>query len=257
MTLTNLNLSRMRNAEHFEFYTEVRDIIAKATPAALGITKYFDSFSQLLQKEDECLIIIRKSEFTDLLAELDKQRDEYFTGIANVIKAYTLHYNPEITEAANRLSIVFNTYGNLAYLPVTEETSKLYNLIVDLEGKYDTDVETLNIADWVRELKKKNVKYDELVKSRYEEKTEQNEKTNVNMKEIRSQLDEVYRKITQTIEVLSELSDTAEKTNLYKNFVTNLNVIIHDYKTRLAQREGRNEANRKKQEENEVDEQIW
>ena len=135
MKIIRFAISRMRNAEHFQYMTEFKDLFAIFTPPALKIVKFFVIFMELFKKEDECLIVLQKSEYTEQMSDEDLRRDSILRILRALINAALLHTGATVKAAANRLDILFNTYGNLAQKPNDEETSGIYNLTQELEGK--------------------------------------------------------------------------------------------------------------------------
>jgi hypothetical protein len=129
---------------------------------------------------------------------------------------------------------VFNTYGglNLARRPLNEQTSALYNLLQELNGAYAADIHTLNITKWVEELEANNRTFDELVKTRYDEKAQ---RTDLVVREVRIDVDAAYRTIIERIEALV----IVEGLENYEAFIRRLNVVITKYNNILAQRQGR------------------
>ena len=235
VVIIKLRLGHLRNAEHFQFQCEMRNIVTKADPTTLKIAKLFTPYMAALQKEDERLMLLRKSNFTEPLAEAESDRDLTWKGFSYIIKGNSLHHNAEIKEAGKRLLNVFKAYGNLANKPVDEETAGIYNLVVDLETKYSVDVDTIDAKSWLVELKNRNLAYDQLVKSRYAEKAEI---PDADLKEVRTEVDALFRKICASIEALYELSANATEEKLYKNLISQLNVVVERYKHRLARRYG-------------------
>ena len=89
-----------------------------------------------------------------------------------MIKMYAAalkHFESDIQKAAGRLKIVFNSYGNISRKPLNEQTSAVYNILQELQGKYAADVKTVSIEPWVAELQSRNNALSALMKDRYDE----------------------------------------------------------------------------------------
>ncbi|MDR1829753.1 MAG: DUF6261 family protein, partial [Candidatus Fibromonas sp.] len=129
----------------------------------------------------------------------------------NVIKRYiytrskirTLHtckpskFHTEFSEAAKRLKIVFDTYGNIAIKSLHEQTSATYNILQDLEsGKYAPDVAKVGLGEWVAELKRLNTAFAELMRERV---AEGSMKVDIVLRNARTQLDEAYYPIVERV----------------------------------------------------------
>jgi hypothetical protein len=171
---------------------------------------------------DEALKKIVKSEFTAKIHEADKARDEIYVGMAEMNAAALKHFSPEIRDAAGRLKIVFDTYGNVASKPLNEETSAIYNILQELRGKYAVDVATVGIGQWVAELENRNKAFENLVKERFDETAA---RTDIVLKEARAKLDDAYRTITEMVNALAVVEGVAA----YEQFIRTLNAVIAKY----------------------------
>ena len=239
MKILNLALSKMRNAEHFQFYTEFYNLVEQFGASAMRIVKLIVRFLALLKEGDKCLVILQKSGYTEQMAEADRFRNTVFSGLVDTVNAARKHFDAEIVASGNRLKIVFDTYGNLAAKPNDEQTSGVYNLIQDLEGKYSLDIQKIGATGWVAELKARNIAYSELVRKR---DAESSTKPEGKMKAIRIEIDGVYLDIVSAIESLAKLADDEAEIEKYQGFISALNSVIERYRNRIAQREGVNAA---------------
>ena len=246
MKILKFTIGKMQNMEHFQFMTEFYNLILKFNPTSLKIAKFFAVFAALFAREDVCFKLLQKSSYTELMSIADQKRDRLFSGLSDLVSSALKHFSEEVVAAAKRLKILFDTYGNLAKLGDNKETSGVKNLIQDLEGRFAADLELIGGTAWVAELKASNEAFEELVNARYDEATEKPEDR---MKDIRVEIDEVYRDITMAIEAFGKLTDTPAEITRYKGFIDKLNVIIKDYKDRIAQRDGTNTAKKDKEEE--------
>jgi hypothetical protein len=240
MLIDTLYLGQLRNDEHFQFHTEVKDLALDFDPDKLRIKPQFESYLIVYAREDECIKKILKSDVTEKRLEADRHRDTLFRGFVDAVKSGLHHFDPTVTDAANRLSILLKTYGNLARKPYNEETSAIYNLVQDLKGKYAPDVTIVNLDKWVTELEVRNQAFEALMQVRF---TEIDERIELKTKEERIQLDLIYHDITKHINALSLI----ENDPWFDDFIHKLNSRIEVYHTLLAQRKGRNAAKKEKE----------
>jgi hypothetical protein len=229
MKIVKIDTTRLRNDAHFQFHTEFRDIVAKNGTEALKIKPQYDAYLPLYDRVDEALKKIVKSEFTAKIHEADKARDEIYVGMTEMNAAALKHFSPEIREAAGRLKIVFDTYGNVASKPLNEETSAIYNILQELQGKYAADVATVGIGQWVGEVESRNNAFGELVKNRFDETAA---RTDIVLKEARAKLDEAYRTITEMVNALAVVEGVAA----YEQFIRTLNAVVAKYMASLHRR---------------------
>jgi len=222
MKINKIDLKSMSNDAHYQFFSNFRDTVAKVGTAALKIKPQFDEWLALFKKEDEVLKKISKSALTKQIQDADKVRDDTYIGMVEIAGAYLRHCDKEVSEAARRLKIVFDTYGNIAKKPIKEQISVTVNILQDLQGKYAADCATVKISDWVSLLATQNSALNALMAERIDEAVA---KTDVVLREVRIAGDEAYRKICDIVNVYIMLEGTAK----YEVFVKTLNAIIAMY----------------------------
>ncbi len=240
MKTNRIDLSRLRNEEHFQFQTEFKASVDKYGAQALNIEGAFVNHESLYEQELEALQVIRKSATTEQLAIADAERDDIFRGLSDAIKSNLNHFNADKRSAATRIKIAFDQYGNIARKPYDEETAALTKLISEAKGSLSNDFATLGLTDWVTELNSKNNAFDLLMKSRY---SEESTKTELRMKSVRLEIDAVYRMISDRLDALMLINGTAS----YEPFVRELNTRVDRYNEIIAQRKGRNAKGNKEQ----------
>ena len=235
MKIESISTARLRNNEHFQFHTEFRDLVTGVRPEMLQIEDQFAAYLICYANEDIAFQKIVKSAATAEIEAADKTRDQTYRGMADTNKAAVNHFDNEVSAAARRLKIVFDTYGNLSAKPLNEETSAIYNLLQELTGTYAADSQKVGLSAWATQLDAENKALDALVKSRVDE---QADKTELKMKETRNETDKAYATITERINALTVVEGPAN----YEVFIRKLNIFINKYNNLVAQRRGRNKA---------------
>jgi hypothetical protein len=134
---------------------------------------------------------------------------------------------PETRKAADRLKILFDTYGNVAKKPVNEESSAIYNILQDLKGKYAADIDTVGAGQWVTELETRNAAVERLVKERFDETAS---RCDIVLKTARTELDAAYAAIRKRVNALVEV----EGAGAYEQFIKALNAVIAKYAVKRA-----------------------
>lgn len=230
MKIKKLNFLLLRNNEHFQFFTEFKELVEETSPETLKIAPLFAAWLSLYAQEDEAFKKIMKSAFTADLHVADQKRDETFRGMVQTNRSALKHFKPEVKAASLRLQTVFDTYGNVSVLTLNEETSAVYNLLQELRTeKYAADVQTVGIDDWLAELESNNSAFDRINKDRYDEAAL---RTGLVMKETRAGVDTSFRKIAERIDALCLIEDTEP----CRNFISHLNVVIDKYRNTIALR---------------------
>ena len=236
-------VEKLRNEEWFQFYTEFKSLVEYYGADALNIDALFSAFVALYADADEALEIIRKSATTAQLADSDTTRDGTLRGFNDAVKSALKHFDPLKCEAAKRVQIVINTYGNMARKSYDDETASIYNFLQEMNGKYAADITLLGLSDWVTQLDAENKAFDALMQSRY---AENSEKTNLRMQPIRVETDRNYRDTLDRLEALMLINGDVPP---YATFVNELNTRTQRYENILAQRQGRAAAKKNKTEQ--------
>ena len=247
MEIKFIDCTRLRNDEHFQFVTEVKDLITQIGAPTLKIEAQFYEFNLCYDNEDEALKKIVKSAVTEEMKAADRNRDNTFSGLVTTNKAALKHYTPAVVAAAQRLQVVFDTYGNVSRKPLNEETSAIYNLVQELTENYAADVTKVGLDGWVTKLDAANKAFDALVKARNDENTA---KTQLKMKETRIATETVYFDIVKRIHAFM----IVEGESNYITFINKLNGYVDKYNNILAQRMGRYAAKKGKEKEKEQEE---
>jgi hypothetical protein len=233
MEIPKIDLLRLRNDEHLQFNTEFKDLVDKFETVGLDFNTLFQAYLLVYVQEDEALQLIRKSATTEQLEAADTERDELFGGFVDAVKSSLRHYDNALRLAAKRFKIALDQYGNISRKSYDEETADLSKLVKEAQTTYSPDIATLGLADWILHLNAKNLAFETLMKTRYSEEAD---KTEYRMKQVRVEVDASYRTIVKQIDALILVNGAAK----YEGFVRELNARVDKYNLILAQREGRN-----------------
>ena len=206
-TFSVLHFSRLNNEAHYEFMTEANQLFA----GMQGFEPLMPQWNTAYSNEGEALNFIRKSAITAQIAQADELRDSLFRGFVMLIEAYCHHFTPAIEEAALRLKVVTDTYGNVATKTYDAETAAINSLIAEFNATHTADVAAVNLAPWLGELQNRNNAFASLMAGRY---TETAGKTPLRMADARKQAEQAYRKIVGRIDALVEINGLEGYTTL-------------------------------------------
>lgn len=237
MKTNELSLTLLRNEEHYQFHTEIKKLAEISDPDRLNIVIALGQYATKYAEEGIALDVIRKSTFTDDIAEADLLRDNTYRGLRAAVRSATKHFNAEVLQAASRLQVVFGHYSNITVKSYDEETAAIGSMLTDLTTTYAADIATAGLNGWVTELAANNDAFAELKKSRY---TEKSDLPMIRMKEARVATDTAYRALTERINALIVINGEGG----YTSFVNELNKRVEAYSNTLAQRKGRNAKNK-------------
>lgn len=236
MEFKKIYFGHLQNDEHYQFCGEFSEQISGMSAAALKIEAQFADWKVCYAREDEALKKIYKSALTEKIAEADRRRDRTFRGIVDNNRSLLNHFSPATVEAARLLQIVFDAYGNIPAQAMTSKTGAYTSLVQELKGEQHTaSVKTTGLGDWIGKLAENNSDLFGLVQQRNEEAAA---RTDVVTTEAREQTDAAYGAITKRISALLEI----EESDVYRNFIRRINVIIDRYSSAITMRRGRGEA---------------
>ncbi|MGL5912573.1 MAG: DUF6261 family protein, partial [Bacteroidales bacterium] len=175
---------------------------------------------------------IRKSSYTQQIADADAQRDTLFRGFVDTIKSAHNHFNPNSREAARKLQIALDHYGNIAQKSYDEQTAAVYNLLQDLNEKYALDISLLNLGEWVEHLQSSNIAFSELIKERDDES---GSSSNLQVRTVRIDISKIYRDMLNRVDALVLINGAAK----HEGYINDLNARTERYEQNQAQRKGR------------------
>ncbi len=229
MNILHARLPRFTNEEHFQFQTDFKALVEQYTPQLLNIDAAWAIYQPAYTKEEAALDVIRKSTFTDDIARADGNRDSVVWGFENTVKGALNHFDLNKREAASRLLIVLENYGNIRRKSYDQETAAINSLLADLRGNYAVDVMVLMMEEWVNALEMANGEFVSLMQQRYSDEAG---KPQYNMKTARTETDAAYRAITERINALTIVNGP----DSYENFIIALNERIERYNNNVARR---------------------
>ena len=232
MEIQKFDLHSQRNAAHYQFQTDFNSLVIKYSPQALGIFEDYTAYQPLLQDEGVALVAITKSATTEEIETGDKNRDFTFRGTADKVTNSLNHFDPQVREAAKRVKVIFDAYGNLAPKRDDEESGLITSLIEDLRTKVPADIATIQLIDWIGELERLNNAFIALEATR---NSEEAKKSELRMKNVRVVVDAAYNKIVKRINALIIVNGEAP----YAEFVKELNVRIGRAQDSIALSKGK------------------
>lgn len=233
--MKKISLSRLQNVEYHAFMLDVVTLITQSQIPSLQTTA--TQMQTLLTSLASSIAYIRKSEFTQQLAQLDKTRDQYLYGLNFRIKSESYSPNETVRQAADKIKIVLDHYKNLTVEHFRKESDLIEHLLKELSGEqYQTAIQQTGIQDWLNAIKTANQQFIDVYLSRRDESANQ---TPIDVKQIRKQLDEHYRQLIKLVEALSVLQPSDSLTQLQQKLETTQN----QWLTTLATRKTDNKDN--------------
>lgn len=230
--IRNLDLNALQNEEHFQIQTDFKKEVIKATPESLSIGELFAAYLLLYADEDAATELIKKSSFTELVANADFRRDMVSTGLRSLVKVFTNHFDPAKQQVAKNMWVVFEHYGNIIDMPYKKQTGATTNLLNELNTNHAAGISLFHLDEYVAQLAIENTTVNDLMSDRFDEAAA---KPLLRMKEVRAEIDVVYKKIIERINAGIIFNGPAA----YEGFVRKMNEIIDYNANVIAQRKGR------------------
>lgn len=233
--ITSFQSARLRNNEHYQFMTDVKNAIEAATPAALNMETVYPEFNTAHENLNSALLVDQGSTKTEQLIALDLKRDRTWSAVYARVRATLLCPVEEEVEAAKAVKRVFDLYGNVRSMSYNEESAALTNLVEDLEKQKNAAYcTTMGMTHWVAALKQLNIDFIALLEAR---NVELANRESGDVKSVRDIIDPAYEKIVKRANALVELNMAGSE---LQTFIRQLNQRIKYYTETLAARAGRN-----------------
>jgi hypothetical protein len=236
--ITRIDYQHLRNEVHVQLHVTVDPLFVQFPPDFLGVRRQYDIYKPLVGEETSLLDIVKKSGYTVEIEEQDQCRDTVFRGFADAIKSAENHFNPLKQDAAKRISIVLERYGNIAVKSLDGETAAIDDMLRELRsGEYPALVTVLDLDDWLIQLDTENQRFQELMLARYKETAKL---PTANMREVRKKVDKAFLDIIYTIEAQVLISGGMAQ---YEPFIRELNAIIERYNKLYIRQTNRKKSN--------------
>ena len=209
------NLNNARNAEHYQFHSDVLSIVTVEVATAQKIEGLRSEYAALFDKENTAFIQNRAYESTKEVEAKDRVRDDLFLYIKQTVDSNL--YCPVATKkaAAEKLAYVMKPYRSANSKAFAENTAQVTNLVADFQSEANAGyVELLGLTEAVAQLKTANNEFNAVYMGRSGEKLVR--ASTENMKSIRPKVDTAFRSLSSAINALYQVnylitrSDTTE-----------------------------------------------
>jgi len=238
--IETINLGRFRNNEHFQFMTDVNQLVITNQPSELAVESIYQAFYTALMAEDSAMRVELGSIKSKSIEDLDKLRDRTWNAISLRVNSCLLSPIANEVESATIIRRAIDLYGDLRAKSYNEETAGLSNLVADLQNESNTEhVDSIGIMQWIAELKVQNEQFQAIFNERNAEFAG---RESGDVRAIRLQIDPLYQ---QLVEIINATLVMGIAKPAATSFVTQLNEKIKYYKTTLTAREGRNKTEKK------------
>ena len=247
MKIVRIEFRRMRNEEHFYCMSDMDKLFMSAfVQRSLSQMDIIDAdytiFKELLRKEDVAIERVAKNDLTDPIVDADTVRDNMHIGLRTFVSAYAYHSDAEKVEAARKLTIVLDHYGDIRRKSYNEESAAIHNIVQDINENYADEAELIGADEWVAGLEDANTRFGELMNQRYDDNASLEE---IDLPQTRTDIDIVFGRLRDMVEATNLMSGGVT----FADLINRMNERLMYYKNTLATRKGRAEAEKKKKED--------
>ena len=149
----SINLTHLTNGAHYQFLTyALQRIDALAPTVKTRFAADVTALENALASENQFLVVSQKSMLTDEITVADQQRDAFYMSYKGMVRSFLNMPEGELLEAAKILWQHITDYGIDTKMQLDRETGLLTNMLEDLTGKYNTQVELLGATGFVEKL---------------------------------------------------------------------------------------------------------
>jgi hypothetical protein len=238
--IETIKLTRFRNNEHFQFMTDVDELVTTHQASVLGIDVLYVDFRKVFMAEDTAIRIELGSAKSKTIEQLNKLRGNTWKAVAIKVKATLLCPIASEVKSAEVIQRVIDKYGDVRVLTYVEETASITNLTNDLLLSENTEhLKKIGILIWVTELKSENEQFSTVFNERNSELAV---RESGDVRAVRNLIDPLYDQLVETINssIVMKMAQPAAFI-----FVNELNEKIKYYTTIIASRKGRSKAEEK------------
>lgn len=199
------NLNNARNAEHYQFHSDVLSIVTVEVATAQKIDGLRSEYAALFDKENTAFIQNRAYESTKEVEAKDRVRDDLFLYIKQTVDSNL--YCPVATKkaAAEKLAYVMKPYRSANSKAFAENTAQVTNLVADFQSEANAGyVELLGLTEAVEQLQTANNEFNAVYMGRSGEKLVR--ASTENMKSIRPKVDTAFRSLSSAINALYQVN---------------------------------------------------
>ncbi len=229
--ITGIKLTKLRNAEHFQFMSDVLTVVRMP---ALQCEEHVAALASIVSEMHALSVSDPSSAQLDEIASLDDIRDDLIIGIAKLCEAHTYNPDASIRAAALTLSRDLEHYGSgIAMQSHNVESATITSILKDWRAKQELHSATnlLGMDQWLTALETANNNF----VAKYMLLTDLANNTHDQMKTKRQEANKVYNELLERIDGFYTINNL---TGPWEDVINKLNDIIGQYNKLLKDRAG-------------------
>ena len=203
--ILKVNLNNARNAEHYQFHSDVLSIVTAEVAAAQKIDSLRSDYVALFDKENTAFIQNRAYESTKEIEAKDRERDDLFLYIKQTVDSNLYCPVANKKAAAEKLAFAMKPYRSANSKAFAENTAQVTNLVIDFQSEaYAGYVQLLGLTEAVAQLQTANEEFNAVYMGRSGEKLVR--ASSETMKSIRPKVDAAYRTLASAVNALYQVN---------------------------------------------------
>ena len=232
-TFLRPNKASLKNAQHYELIDAFITVLAAAGFSAAKIVALVSQLRTVFSEEDRLYMVARASEIIAQREAADKKRDNFYSRLFAIIRAWAGSGMAGLDAAATAVIKPFNLYKVKTGAQIDEESGQLDNLITDLSTtEMQAHLTTLGVT-WLYQ--QMVAAHQETKSYRLEQGQEESEKVSGALRKARQACDKVYDELTYLIEAFAK---TADDPTPYEAFIRKWNGTLKIYQDMLDRKSG-------------------
>ena len=233
-TFLRPNKASLKNAQHYEFIDSFITVLTEANFSAAKIVTLLNQQRTTFAEEDRWYMVARASEIIALREAADKKRDNFYSRLFAIVRAWAGSGMAGLDAAATAVIKPFNLYKVKTGAQIDEESGQLDNLITDLStAEMQAHLTTLGVT-WLYQ--QMVAAHQETKGYRLEQGQEESEKVAGALRKARQACDKVYDELTYLIEAFTK---TADDPAPYEAFIKKWNGTLKIYQDMLDRKSGK------------------
>ena len=232
-TFLRPNKASLKNAQHYELIDAFITVLVAAGFSAAKIVALVSQLRTVFSEEDRWYMVARASEIIAQREAADKKRDNFYSRLFAIIRAWAGSGMAGLDAAATAVIKPFNLYKVKTGAQIDEESGQLDNLITDLSTtEMQAHLSTLGVT-WLYQ--QMVAAHQETKSYRLEQGQEESEKVAGALRKARQACDAVYDELTYLIEAFAK---TADDPTPYEAFIRKWNGTLKIYQDMLDRKSG-------------------
>lgn len=204
------DLSRARNAEHYQFHCDILRTITQEFATAQSVASLRSNYQQLLDTENLCYLQNRTFQDTAAVEASDRHRDDLFLYVAQTITTGKLCPLESKRLAAEILDYMLTPYRNAARLNYASNTAAINDFLEQTrQPKYAAHIKSLGLEEATTALATANDEFNVIYTGRSAENLSR--AVSETMKSIRPRVDVAYKEFVSAINALYQVNSLVTK----------------------------------------------